>query len=458
MSPSCKDFGQAMAAAGFSGHVDSFRPGWEESQAARPPGEVPFLQPGFLRWSGAQCGLSAVVADAILAAAACVRANPGLSALAWYCHEHLFRACDSGVAVSGWPVPAAAMGPHAGLFYAIVLLSGTPQRQEIHRRLGIPGEIVRDSVSDLEICIRTEPVRELDGRFGISGAILGWLLLTWRGQLYRLGRLQFLPDRFHGRLRAFRHVRIGAVIALAEDGCQFRREGQFDGAGGITDPVGAWTATLAESAKQLLGFPISPRGQAVRHRVRLMKAEWRQMLVPGDPVLGIHMAAGAPLTPEACAASVRSALQFFPTYFPATPFVGFDCVSWLLDPQLPALLSATSNLVRFQQEVYVFPYPGGSGEMPWQMQAKPDPLTGQVPPLTSMQRASQAHAERGGRFLIGGGFLLREDAARWGESVYLSQRLPWRWLTPEVAPAPREHRSGNPAKSSRTKVSPPAGT
>jgi hypothetical protein len=458
MSPSCKDFGQAMAAAGFSGHVDSFRPGWEESQAARPAGEVPFLQAGFLRWSSDQAGLSASLADAILAAAACIRANPGLSALAWYCHERLFRACDSGVAVSGWPVPASAMGPHAGLFYAIVILSGTPQRQEIYRRLGIPAEIVRDSVSDLEICIRTEPVRELDGRFGISGAILGWLLLTWRGQLYRLGRLQFLPDRFHGRLRAFRHVRTGAVIALAEGGCRFRPDGQFDGAGGITDLEGAWTATLAESAKQLLGFPISPRGQALSHRVRLRKAEWTQVLAPNAPVLGIHMAAGAPLTPEACGASVRSALEFFPTYFPATPFVGFDCVSWLLDPQLPALLPATSNLVRFQQGVYVFPYPGGTGELPWQLQARPDPLTGQVPPPTGLQRACQAHAERGGRFLIGGCFLLREDAARWGGSSYLSQRLPWRWLTHEAAPAPRENRSGNPAKSSRTKVSPRVGT
>ncbi|NLF17074.1 MAG: DUF5596 domain-containing protein [Lentisphaerae bacterium] len=427
MSRPPDDVSAAVAAAMPGGCGECFRAGWAEAQAARPSGELAFLEPATLCRYGSQSAVSPDLVEDLLAAAACVRANPGLSALAWYCHHRLFGADAPDAPVSSWPVPAAAMGRHAGLFYAIVLLSGTPQRQAIHRRLGIPDEVVRDSVADLEVCIRTEPVKELGGRFGISGAILGWLLLTWRGRLYRLGRLQFLPGRFHGRLRAFRHRTTGAVVALAEDGGRFRQDGQVDGAGGLSDPAGAWTARLAESAGQVTGCPISPRGWAMAHRVRLSKAAWAPVLAPGDTVLGIHMAAGAPLTPEACRESVSQALEFFPRYFPEVGFRGFDCLSWLLDPQFPRLLEPTSNLVRFQEEVYVFPCPGGDGAMPWQVCPQPDPATGRAPPPTRMQRAFQAHLAAGGRFLDGGCFLLREDAARWGSRVYLSQPAPWRW-------------------------------
>ena len=410
----------ALALAGCPEHAQAFQPGWDAGQANRPTAKIPFLQEDFLRRSSEQTYLSSNTIRDILATGQRINANAGLTALAWYCYERLFEAEDPNIRVSTWPVPKAALEELAGLFYAVVLLSGTARRQAVQRDLRIPESVVRDSVHDLEVCIRTERAEELDGRCGITGSLLGWLLQTWRGQLYRLGRLQFVPDKFAGKLRAFRHLDTGTVVALAEDGCRFRADGQFDGAGQVHDTVDAWTATLGESASDISGFPISPAGHAVRQEAHLDKAEWGQVLAPGDPILAIHIPAGSPMDFAACGDSFRQALDFFPRYFPKKTFTAFACGSWLLDPQIQELMPATSNLARFQNELYLYPLPGGSGEMPWQVRRRKDDRTGKVPPMTTMQRAYYGHVEKGGRFYSGGGFLMTEDV-EWGSELYHHQ-------------------------------------
>jgi len=375
------------------------------------------------RWCEASF-VSAELTAMILAAAERIAASEELSAMARRCHEALFGAGERKAKPRDWPVPLQAMGDLAGMFYVVVLLSGTPLRQAVHAARGIPDEIVRETVTDLELCIRTERQDELKGLPGITGYILGWLLLHWRGDLYRLGRLQFVPGTFRCKVRAFRNAGTGVVVALSDDGVRYRADGQVDGAGKVFDAQGAWTAEFRETGEAFVGSPISPEGHALRRVVQLAKAEWLPALAPGDPVLEIHMPAGPPMAFDACGDSIRRALEFFPRYFPDRPFVGFACTSWLLDAQLDRLRPPTSNLVRFQKEMYLFPIGGASGEMPWQVKVRKDPKTGQAAAMTTMQRAFYRHVEQGGRFYNGGCFLLKEDF-RWGGSVYRSQSVPW---------------------------------
>ena len=53
-----------------------------------------------------------------------------------------------------------------------------------------PGGPIRDTMADLRLCIETEDYRRDFGHWGISPRILSWLMNHWRGELYRLGRLQ----------------------------------------------------------------------------------------------------------------------------------------------------------------------------------------------------------------------------------------------------------------------------
>jgi len=278
-------------------------------------------------------------------------------------------------------------------------------------------------VRDLDVCIRAERPDAVGARLGFTANLLYWILLVWRGQLYRLGRLEYIPGSFRGKLRAFRNRCTGAVLALAEEGCRFRADGHFDGAGGVTAEDGVWETWLRETDREVHGFPIVPEGHAVQREVRLSKNEWHCVLAPGDPVLQMHIPGGEPMTFERCGESLRQALDFFQNYFPATPFVGMACGSWILDAQFQQLLPPTSNLARFEREVYLYPVPGGTGEIPWQVRVREDAGPPKPPPMTTMQKAFYGHIERGGHFRNGGCFLLAEDFA-WGGEVYHRQRIP----------------------------------
>jgi hypothetical protein len=64
----------------------------------------------------------------------------------------------------------------------------------------------------------------------------------------------------------------------------------------------------------------------------------------GDGLLDVHIPeTGQPLDPAACDASLTRAREVFPHHHTAR------CRSWLLDPQLAAVLPESSNIVRFQR-------------------------------------------------------------------------------------------------------------
>jgi hypothetical protein len=161
-------------------------------------------------------------------------------------------------------------------------------------------------------------------------------------------------------------------------------------------------------------------GHALRRDVTLSWGAWDRVLSPGDPVLEAHIPEGEPMTPESCGDSLRQALEFFPAHFPERRFLGFGCQSWLLNPELAQLLPPTSNLTRFQREVYLYPIPSGGrdGAIFIFGEDNPDPLT--APRDTTLRRALLDHAAAGGRWRTSGMFLLTQDVEHYGTECYRS--------------------------------------
>ncbi len=416
---------EALEPLGISHCAERFRADWDIAQRAQPAGEIPFLRPEYVKWACGTAGLPPEFTEEAVNSARRVQADRALSAIVWYGHYVLFRsksiplrAVDSPL--PHWPSFPEVLGRLAGMPYVLVVLSGTPQLLEFYRRRGIPESVFSDSAADLERRMR-EYHRDT-GFHGISSGLLSWLTRIWVGDISRLGRLQFERRRFAGRLRVFRHSETRAVIALSGPGVRYRRDGMVDGAARIYDKECAWTATFCETDEHFSGHPVLPRGFAVSREIRLNKKEWESVLAPDDPVLQVHIPPGAPLTMEACDESLRRAVDFFSRHFPDWPARAFACSSWILDPQFEALLPATTNLVRFQKEVYLFPQAGGTGDMPQQVARRRDRETDKSPSLTTMQRAFLRHVGRGGRFYIGGCFLMIGDL-NWGRQVYRSQKL-----------------------------------
>ena len=67
-----------------------------------------------------------------------------------------------------------------------------------------------------------------------------------------------------------------------------------------------------------------------------------------DPIVEVHIPAGADLSPEAVRASMKQAVAFFAGHFPEYKFAHFTCHSWLLDASLDELLPSGSNILQFR--------------------------------------------------------------------------------------------------------------
>jgi hypothetical protein len=163
---------------------------------------------------------------------------------------------------------------------------------------------------------------------------------------------------------------------------------------------------------------------AVKSQITLSLDEWSVALSPGDPVLEMHIPEGDPLSLESCGSSMRRALDFFPVYEPDKPFAGIASTSWIFNTQLEEMLSTTSNLVRYQHELHLFPVPtnGRAGLYFMFYQNEIDPST--APRDTSLKRAVLDHLAAGKPLRSGGMFMFTEDLPRFGTQYYRSNWPP----------------------------------
>ena len=141
----------------------------------------------------------------------------------------------------------------------------------------------------------------------------------------------------------------------------------------------------------------------------------------------MHIPGGGGMTPERCEDSMRQALEFFPRFFPQTPFKAFACQSWIMNPQFADFYSPTCNLVRYQRETYLYPYPwAANGGVFFIFDAESiDPKT--APRDTSIRRAMADHLEQGGILRNGGMFFFPEEMPRFGTQAYRADAL-FDWL------------------------------
>jgi hypothetical protein len=418
------DYATICAALGIDGSQSaeeaSPRPAdWAASQVARPSGPLWFLEPYYIRQASDEAELPADALDPLLAAAQRSAEHPAALALAWYCYYCLYRARHTA-AWRRWPPLEGLLGRDADLFRLLVVLSNLPAMHALYRERAVPQAVIGDTLADIARWMRVH--HETFGHWGVDASRANWLSHHLAGEVYHLGRLQYIVAPFEMPARFYRHQTAGTVLALSEDGVRYHADGRPVGTGGIKVPAGTWIAQCTDDGQEVRGYPILPAGTVVQREVRLSRQEWQPILKPGDPILDIHIPRGGPLDLDRCIDSLQEALAFFPRHFPDSPFVAFSCWSWILDPQLQAMLLDTSNLVRFQREFYVLPVPSEEDEnldflfglAPFNLQSAPRD--------TALRRAVLDHLLTGRHLYDGGGVLFPQDLQR-GRQIYLRQQL-----------------------------------
>ena len=394
--------------------------GWEAAMFSPPEQALRYLEPAYIAQAAHEVALTDAMIRELVAFADRIKPDEAVVAFFWYCHHRILN--DHTLVLSWeeqWPPLDEILGEEAGLLNVLVMLSAVPEMRETYRRLGIPGDIVQDTVADLRLWMETDLYYQRYKRWGIVPLRARWLCRHWQGILLQLKRLQFCMDTFGGHLRAYRKREGRKLVALSDPGIRYCKDGNAwcDLCGDASD---VWTSRLKTTDEAVFGNEISPDGLAHPRTLRLPLNEWELALAPGEAMLSLHIPANGPMGFDDCGESIHVAMEIFPRYFPEYHFQGFETGCWFLDTRLQPLLSPESNIIRMQRELYLFPGLQGDNQQIHQRVFGWDVTDiSKVTWRTSLQKAVGNYLRDGGHFHGGFGFLLKEDV-NWGSKVYQS--------------------------------------
>ncbi len=111
---------------------------------------------------------------------------------------------------------------------------------------------------------------ERTGSVGLANWMPNWFRKVGSGDLYRLGRLEFMIESYGYPTRTYTNIRTGEVVVLPKEGLSFTEDGYMVG-------QTTWTTTLTEADDMVVGSPISPRG----HRPPAAGPAAAQRVAPG---------------------------------------------------------------------------------------------------------------------------------------------------------------------------------
>jgi hypothetical protein len=415
INAAAEDFSRMIKALKLEDTPELWREYFENAQLEFPCDGLGFLNHEYLLKYNSLLRLPEDVVNAFIQAFETIHSNEYLLRLTWLCHYILFhsKAVFPRDDLVRWPVPESIMGQNSGMFPAVILLSGMSELSQLHQRRGIPEEIIQSTLSDLLLWMN-----HYHDKFGVWGLEqLAWFMNYFSGEMYRLGRLQFIPSSFSGNLIILRGKVSGKVIALSEAGIKYRGDGQRDGTNGIYDTLNSWISYIEITPNQITGNPILPSGSALKETISLSTSQWEKVLSHGDAILEVHIPAGSKMEYAECGESFKTAVAFFERYFPEVSFKGFTCSSWLLDSQLQGILDPSSNIYKFQREFYLFPLLTDDFQTFERVFGSKPVDFPKAPRDTSLKRAILDYVIRGNHMRAGGGFILKDDL-NWGGEIY----------------------------------------
>jgi hypothetical protein len=356
----------------------------------------------------AEASLDEAATQTLLDLAQRISADPDLRSVSSTVYHLVFETSEDYTA----PISRAdaAFGAEADLLHALFVLDSMRLVREKQQARGVPGEIAR-AVNQRHVVAWLNHAVATHGHVGISDWIPGWMRTIGSGELYRLGRLEFILRVWDYPFRVYANNQTNEVIMLAEAGQHFTQDGYLVG-------KTTWTSSLLESDDAVIGSPISPGGYALPQSVSLSRSEWHMVLGQGDPVLDMHVPGEGALTLESLHNALTQAEAFFDQYYPERPFVAYACDSWLFSPQLETMLPPESNILRWQHEGHLFPADDDEGSFLLFTFGSTTIDVATAPQDTRLRRAIIACLAGGGELRSGRYLLLRSDLSRFGTQPY----------------------------------------
>lgn len=281
-----------------------------------------------------------------------------------------------------------------GLAYRMVtglaVCSQLDEGNETLMARGIPEAYRRRSLKAAVDCGVNSYMRLHGGQAGYR--LLGWAQHYINGKMFIIGRLEVEFDcAFKGMASVYKGPN-GERIALAH-GIVLHKSGFALGSKHYEDALGSWQPFIQETSDSVTGHPYRENGAVSREKVVLQKKDWRLVLTNGDPVISLHIPdrPGEPLTPAVMDSTLEEIRAFAADI--GYTYKGFICHSWLMDPQLKALVGPESNMVKFSDRFSKLTA-RSAGESVFTFVYKCPDMTfeiGELPERTRLERGIKEH-------------------------------------------------------------------
>ncbi len=247
--------------------------------------------------------------------------------------------------------PPAENGIEFDFLHLFPALSSIPESILFFKRRGVAQDIITATMKEFDFCV--ENCIDKLGRPAFTFDRLSWILRITNNEMIRIGRFKYdMPSKRVQGIKAYKN-RNNELVVLA-NGVDAHPCGKIFGSAGLCGEGERFFAEIFESDTEISGHPIVD-GLIQREPVTLQKCEWDLCLSPDDEVISIHIPPHESFDRDTCEASYERAREVFATHFPDMPYKAFHCRTWMVSPDLKAVLKPSSNILAFQSKFTLYP-------------------------------------------------------------------------------------------------------
>ena len=308
-------------------------------------------------------------------------------------------------------------GENEGIAALIASLSCLPLIEKNCREKGIPEHYACDALQWIggTVVIYKLSHNNIPGH---SLKQLYWLHYHVDGELYRIGRFEYLIHRLPEWCSLIFRNDDGVIAVLAAPGMK------FDANGLVTLQDEVVVSAIEEDGPFITGIPCNADGRArINETVTIDRREFKPLFAPWDIVPSIHIPGGLRMNWEDALDSMKKARDFFRNYL-KREIPAIVCGSWILNPALEKF-APKGNMARFRREVFSIPMIrwGDKGrDGMFFAYGRDDVAPAELEPVNSVQKVLREIYLAEGTLRTGAMFVLTEDLDKLGNMYYRTQQ------------------------------------
>lgn len=348
-----------------------------------------------------------------------VAGNPAAAFFADLLHYSFYRRQVWCIELNCLPHAEKMFGEDTGIFYLMIALGAFPLIEKKYEAMNIPHEMVEKLGLWVGGAVDIYAAGH-NGTPGLSSRQLHWMRHSIDGELFRIGRLEFLLHEYPDWVpAAYRSRKDGTLCLLSGNGITYTADGRRPDPESVEAELIVSTLEITENSVR--GFRILPNGYAEVDKITVLDLdEWESVAGANEIVPGIHIPGGESLSEKTIRESLQEAVIFFRKYFDLEIRM-FVSSSWLFfyewQKELPQ-----SNIAAFAREGYLFPtFPLTRTNGLFFVFGRSDEDIRELPQRNSLEKAFHRVLESG-RFLGDCGWLyLASDIDEYGTQKYRRQ-------------------------------------